>query len=105
MENKNAKNAYVCDLLHGTVTINRDNGTTPMFIECPQCRERATSRMGKVSETLIPTHEWYKPDEHEKKAEITRIMQQNRDANKDMISKVVSDHVSRGGLLIRKINS
>lgn len=92
----NLKNAYVCSNLHSTVTINTDQGTTPMIIACPQCNERAMSMMYNVNQQLEPSHEWYSPTDEDWK-----------DLKADISSKEVianmQHHVAKGGLLLRPI--
>lgn len=102
-EKKNSKNAYVCDKLHSIVTIHRDGGTTPMFIPCPECKGRATSRMGMIDCSMVPTHEWYKPNDEEIEAEALRASKKYKiDFNDVFIS--IDEHAKRGGLLLRAIN-
>ena len=94
------RNAYFCkDCRKVTITVDIDNGVTPMFILCPECKkEHATSLfyqipgcmrfdMIKGIGSILPAdYEWYKPNEKE-----TLIM-----------SKEEADHVFKGGLLMRK---
>ncbi len=79
-------NQYTCDTCGGVITtIDRDEGTTPMFLNCratPGCDGRSVSSMYRVSPHLKPEWEWYRP----KKAK-----GENR------------EHVAMGGLLIRQI--
>src|SRR4051812_6698473 len=63
------KNVYVCQTCgHNTVTIDRDDGTTPFLTGCTKdgCKGTAQSRCYQVLEPLVPTHEWYraKDDAH-----------------------------------------
>jgi hypothetical protein len=95
-------NVYVCDLNHRTVTIDRVEGVTPFIIACPVCKKYlckdhqfAQSMMYRVSQALIPTHEFYKPtaEELEKlKAEYSTHAYYN-----------LRQHVDQGGLLLREI--
>jgi hypothetical protein len=93
-------NMYVCDSGHQTVTIDRAEGTTPYLIVCPACeakgkQETAVSMMYKVSQALVPSHEFYKPTEQEladMKAELAPNMFED-----------LAGHVANGGLLFRKI--
>lgn len=103
------KNAYYCEACKGyVVTIDRDEGVTPMFLACRvlgeptdpanTCKGQSHSLMyptepwpekdgyGQPIPTE-PTYEWYKPDD----AEAVRL---------DAAS---FDHVSKGGLMLRKI--
>lgn len=102
MENANQKNAYVCTNLHTTVTVNKDNGVTPMFISCPVCNERAASMMYKINQALEPTHEWYKPTEEQIIGEAKFFALANELDEKLLLSGL-KDHVKQGGLLMRKI--
>lgn len=89
---KEKKNAYICDKLHATVTIDREDGVTPMFISCPVCNGQATSRMYRVDQTLEPTLEWFKPT----LAELKKVY-------KGAILQAMEEHVKQGGLDLRKI--
>jgi hypothetical protein len=106
------KNAYYCwDCQGYVVTIDRDEGVTPMFLACRvkgeptdpanDCKGRSTSMMypdepwsekdgyGNPIPTE-PTWEWYSPDAAERK----------RLKRKD---PGTFEHVQKGGLLLRKI--
>jgi hypothetical protein len=91
-------NAYRCDDCgRYTVTIDRDEGVTPMFLGCRAdgtedyaCGGRAVSLgypKGPRPSWAVPAWEWYKPDA----AELARMSPEMR------------DHVQRGGLALRKI--
>ena len=98
--NEGKKNVYECPKGHTTVTVDRAQGVTSFIIACPECEcegenTEATSRMYRVPQTLIPSHEWYKPTE-----------QDLRDLKADLNSYSfddLMDHVNQGGLLFRKI--
>lgn len=79
-------NCYTCSAGHKTVTIDRDEGTTPMFLNCQEqdCGKQAISSMYMDCDGLVPEHEWYKPN----------ILD---------VSPMDMEHVLMGGLLIRKI--
>lgn len=99
-------NVYVCEYGCHTVTIDVDEGVTPMFIKCRaaprpdrpiekrfldengECNGRATSSMypppPMPSWIGKPTHEWYRP------TELSDLDPETR------------EHVERGGLLLRK---
>lgn len=89
--NKGKLNAYVCDALHITVTVDRDNGTTPFIIGCtnPGCSFHATSKMHKVSSGLTPTWEFYKMPDNEA----------------EKLSPAEKMHHVQGGLFLRPIQS
>ncbi len=64
--NKGKKNSYVCEkCLYSTVTIDVDEGSTPSAIVCRnpkrRCKYLAQSQFYKVSQSLIPRWEWYRP--------------------------------------------
>lgn len=92
-------NVYICPLEHPTVTIDRDPGVTPSGVPCPhteargfpvvlvQCELRANSCWYRVPPDLTPTHEWYRPDDDERR----------------ILSSYAAEHVNSGGLLIRPI--
>jgi|GEM_PF-1412178 len=83
------KNVYICvSCERGVVTVDREDGVTPMLIPCQfGCKAVMHSQFYRVQQDLPATHEWYRPTEEEL-----------RDA-----SPAMRDHVSRGGLDIRKI--
>jgi hypothetical protein len=92
-------NAYICEYLHVTSTIDLVEGTTPMFIRCEQCAKEgrvcmASSRMYRVNQSVVPTHEWYAPSDDELKA-----LSKSMDAN-TLVAML--EHVQKGGLLLRK---
>lgn len=98
MEEANKINAYKCNKGHFTITINKDEGTTPFMIACPKCEGKpvlgsgsndgfAYSRMYNVYQFLVPEYEWYKPSEKELKT----------------LNPETRQHVNMGGLIRRKI--
>lgn len=111
---KERKNAYYCETcIRYTVTIDRDEGVTPMFLACRAsghepddpanpCKGQSTSMMypaepwpsdhPDLADGAPPTWEWYAPDSAERK----RLP---RDA------QGMLDHVERGGLLLRRIDA
>jgi hypothetical protein len=84
---KNRKNVYACGKGHRTVTVDVDDGVTPMQIRCthPGCKNLARSSYYQVEQNLKPTHEWYRPE------------------TMSGLSPNDVAHVKSGGLLIRKI--
>ena len=88
-------NTYTCPTCgHRIITIDRDEGVTPMFVRCegPLRCDRdtlpgATSSMYRVAQTLTPTHEWYRPSVKEMRG----------------LSPSMIHHIRQGGLLIRPI--
>lgn len=100
---KGKKNAYICPRLHATITIDREEGTTPMFLMCPVCEEQAVSKMYQLDQSLEPTHEWYKPDEKEIEDEITSLHKLAPGMQKEHIEQSIREHVTMGGLLFRSI--
>jgi SEC-C motif len=74
---------------HETITVDRVEGTTPVAICCPSCDSDAYSAWYKCDQTLVPTHEWYKPELKEYRT----------------LNASGRDHVDAGGLLLRKIGS
>lgn len=87
------KNAYECDeSRHGgpgcgawIVTIDVHPGVTPFILKCEACGGMAHSKMYRVAPSLIPTHEWYRPDKL------------------DGVDPIYFDHLSKGGLILRPI--
>lgn len=88
----NKINGYAC-AQHGPVfiTIDLEEGTTPMMLLCPKCKLPAYSAWYNVSQNLKPTHAWKKPTS----AEIQMFPKKVRAA--------VQDHVNRGGLCLYSI--
>lgn len=55
-------NIYEGPCRHQLVTIDRDEGVTPMFKACPQCGARLHSTGYPIgAQSATPTHEWYRP--------------------------------------------
>ena len=101
MQRQNKINAYICPKLHHTITIDIDQGTTPMFLQCPECKLRAVSMMYNVVQNLEPGYEWYKPKEADIIREVKEATSKREDAY-DSVLAAMKDHVSNGGLLFRK---
>lgn len=87
------KNIYECPKGHQTVTVDVDDGVTPMMLRCRQkadekhnCTEMARSSFYSVDQLLTAEYEWYKP------------------ASLKGLNSAEREHVKRGGLLLRKIN-
>ena len=83
---KDGINQYTCTTCGGSITtIDRADGTTPMFLGCRAtegCAGRMMSSMYRVVQTLTPGWEWYRPKKFK-----------GRDRQ----------YLQSGGLLIRKI--
>lgn len=88
-------NIYTCDTCGGkTVTVDIDDGVTPMMIDCRasgnegDCLGTAMSAMYRVrpGEAGEPQWEWYKPKELAMRA----------------LSPGMLEHVKMGGLLLRR---
>lgn len=85
------RNAYFCKACKRIIiTVDVNEGVTPMFIQCPECYCPATSFMyqlpGALHLGVEAEYEWYKPSESETL----------------LLSKGEADHVFNGGLLMRK---
>ena len=91
---ENKINVYTCPNGHKTVTIDIDEGVTPMMLRCRQkaddgkhnCAEMASSAWYNCDQSLEPEYEWYKP------------------ASLKGLSPAMKEHVKMGGLEIRKHN-
>jgi len=91
MENK--INTYTCPKGHITVTVDVDEGTTPMTMRCRQrdddgkhnCTEFASSAWYRCDQGLTPEYEWFKP------------------ASLKGYSREMKEHLKMGGLELRKI--
>lgn len=66
-------NVYMCEIGEPILSMDVDDGVTPMFITCPVHKERATSRMyprPPVPQDLFPVSViWRKPTNGELKRE------------------------------------
>jgi len=87
------KNVYLCRACgYPTVTVDRDEGTTPMVITCRRpsgCDGSAYSQFYKVEDwPLPPKFEWYKPEGKERKR----------------LKEAMRQHFMMGGLLLRPIS-
>lgn len=97
--NEGRVNVYQCERepKHAIITIDREPGVTPFTVQCPHCEALGTpgdgfyrhpamrSKLYRVPQDLRPTHEFYRPD------------------SLDDVNPNVSDHVLKGGLLLREI--
>ena len=82
---KNSYKCRKCDTI--TITVDRDQGTTPFIMRCPECNGEAESSLYRTFQRAIPTHEWYHPTEEEYAK----------------LSIIEKDHVDTFSLLLRKI--
>lgn len=92
-------NVYQCERGHPTVTVDLDAGGTPAGMPCPhtsargfpvvtvECGLHARSCWYRVPQDLVPTHEWYRPGDGERRT----------------LDVHQAHHVDLGGLLIRRI--
>lgn len=92
---KGRKNIYRCAACGGeTITVDVDDGTTPMLLACRasgdigQCKGRAVSAMYEVDPDVEPAWEWYLPS-----------LKNARRKGADVLA-----HVQLGGLLLRAIS-
>lgn len=92
MSYKGKINVYTCPAGHTTVTIDTDEGVTPMMLRCTKkadekhnCTEFARSAWYRCDQALAPEYEWYKP------------------ATMNGLNRDEKEHVVKGGLLLRKI--
>lgn len=80
---KGQKNGYQCRnprCGHLLITIDLDDGVTPMMKRCPTCGEMATSLFYRIDQSLPIEGYWYRPKS-------TRGM-----------SREMRQHVEQGGL-------
>lgn len=90
---KGLLNIYTCRLCGGhIVTIDKDEGSTPFQLACRAtegCNGPMQSSMYRVfDQGMRPSHEWYKPDQHEC----------------EHLSDGERQHVGMGGLLLRELD-
>jgi hypothetical protein len=103
MEAAGKKNAYICEsCAKATTTINLVNGVTPFLIACPHCGEPARSCFYKVSQDLVPTHEWFRPSDGQLKS-IARASAEFAGLNGRDLLREMRRHRRAGGLELRKI--
>ena len=89
----NKINVYTCPKGHKTVTIDTDEGVTPMKLMCRQkdddgkhnCTEWASSAWYNCDQSQKPEYEWYRP------------------ASLKGLNQGEKEHVELGGLLLRKL--
>ena len=89
MNRVGCKNAYECPSGHSTITVDLDEGVTPMVIKCqhPDCVQYGSSRWYSCNQSLQPTHGFYRPA----RAEIDDLDPHSRHP------------VDQGGLLLRAL--
>jgi hypothetical protein len=84
-------NIYQCQVCRGMIcTVDRDEGVTPFGIDCKAksgCAGPMLSSFYRVWPRTIPTWEWYRP------------------ASTEGMKPAVKEHVSKGGLLLRPIQT
>lgn len=82
-------NRYVCDTCHSAiVTIDRDEGVTPMMLGCRRtkgCKGHMMSSWYRTDQTRTPDYEWYRPE------------------SLDGFSEPMQEHIRDGGLVLREI--
>lgn len=89
MSDKGRINKYRCVCGYNMVTIDREEGVTPMMVKCNNCGNMMRSMWYQVDQSLTPTHEWYMPG--------------RRGIRK--LGGALREHVEKGGLLLRKIET
>jgi RNase P subunit RPR2 len=84
-------NCYTCENCgHVTKTKDIDPGVTPFIMQCPACKETATSSFyNDIAPHIEPSVEWYRPSLEE-----TMKLRKNPGT---------LEHVLHGGLLDRKM--
>lgn len=90
------KNVYICESYgHQMITVDRHKGTTPFTTSCPECKGPTVSEFYRVDQSLIPTHEWYRPTG----VEIDAVCQGKTPQH----ARQIRHHVMMGGLLLRQV--
>jgi len=98
MENAGEKNAYVCQKCGGeTVTVNLADGVTPFVIKCRarwpgECDGMAQSRFYQIDQSRLADWGWYRPEAKDLEG-------------LEQVAPGITDHVNRGGLTLRKLDS
>lgn len=108
-------NEYRCPTCRGkTVTINRDDGTTPFFLKCRAspagCDEMAQSMIYRVDQNQRPAWEWIRPtpaefDEYLKahrEEEYRDEWKKHCDLGGMMLIRVTHETVEKFGLGVRR---
>lgn len=104
-------NCYTCPKGHHTVTIDIDEGVTPMFLSCKHegCKETATSSMySHRVQAMTPEWEWWKPNADERKKiidDFIATIPKNAEHYADRVAgarESFNYHFDNGGLDIRK---
>ena len=89
---KDETNAYVCKTCRRVmVTVDLEEGVTPMMLNCDMCPGTAYSCFYRVPPDLIPQYAWKKPEP----ADYGKYRKEVRAA--------VREHVERGGLCLYRI--
>jgi len=89
-----AINTYTCpECGHRAVTVDVDEGTTPMIVPCrvlseTDCEGAGVSAWYRVPDGLTPEFEWYRPSKEEIAA----------------ASDYEQDHYELGGLALRRVD-
>lgn len=112
-EEQNAINIYTCQTCGWkAITKNLVVGTTPFMIGCEHCSGSCHSSFYHVAQDQIPTHEWFKPATDAEliatiDAELAKLGKRGRPLRRQrqMIIDETKEHVSMGGLLLRKVAS
>lgn len=100
------ENVYQCSKCRAEmVTIDRDAGVTPFITMCrvDGCGDLAHSRMYRVDQSLVATHEWYRPDDAEMTGYRLEIERHPVTEAAHRRAANISSHVAAGGLLLREI--
>jgi hypothetical protein len=83
---ENPVNVYTCSNGHETITTHVDGGTTPFLMQCKKdgCLQISRSACHRVDQNRVAEWEWFRPD------------------TMTEVPGMLREHVSMGGLLIRK---
>ncbi len=115
---QNKINVYTCDKGHKTVTIDREEGTTPFMISCEveECKTGlARSCMYQTDQGQTPTHEWVKMSDNEMEGMAREVVDKmgedwKKDIREDLGEEPLTfmlgsmkKHSEMGGLHMRKI--
>lgn len=92
-------NVYICPNLHAIGTTFRDQGTTPMFMNCAVCKEMGRSTFGKIVPDKIHGT-WINPTPEELE-EIIQYDCSTHEVRPDILRSMYREHINKGGVVLK----
>ena len=104
-------NIYTCTHCgHQMITADAGKGVTPFMMTCVKCLGNAQSCFYKCDQTLMPQYLWFKPKtddefevQYDKELQMYDDSSYGKMLNRTEIISANKEHVSKGGLLIKKV--